>query len=143
MNAGIEDESREAAAQRRKKQARRWLIELGLGLAFVTSVLGASRFSKADPPAMIFAAVFVAGAIVVLAVWFFVYVAVYRGLDEFERAKELQAVALAGGVAVFLAAAWGLFESFLNAPDFPLAFLAPVFSAAYAIIRVVISLRYR
>lgn len=122
---------------------RRWLIELGLGLLFVAALLGADRFSEggdASPPV---AAAFVAGAIVVLALWSFAYAAFYRGLDEFERAKELEAIALAGGFCVIFAAAWGTIEAFLGAPDFPLALLAPLFSALYAIIRTLISWRYR
>lgn len=143
MTTDLEDESNEAAALRRRRQGRRWALEFVLGLLFVAAILGADKFSETEPSALALAAACVAGAIVVLALWFSLYVSVYRGLDEFERTKELQAVALAGGVAVFLAAAWGLLEAFLRAPDFPMAFLAPVFSAAYAIIRTLISFRYR
>lgn len=122
---------------------RRWLIEIALGLAFVAALFGADRFSEGAAASPRLVAAFVAGAIVVLAVWSLAYAAFYRGLDEFERAKELEAIALAGGLAVIFAAAWGTLEAFLGAPDFPLALLAPLFSALYAIIRILISLRYR
>jgi len=143
VNSQLEDESDAAAALRRRKRMRRWLVELALGAFFAAALLGANRFSEggdASPPV---AAAFVAGAIVVLALWSFAYAASYRGLDEFERAKELEAIALAGGLCVIFAAAWGTIEAFLAAPDFPLALLAPLFSALYAIIRTLISWRYR
>ncbi len=143
MNPQFEDESNEAAAARRARRMRRWLVELALGAAFVAAIFGADRFGAADPPSIGLARFCVALAVGVLAAWFFAYYATYRSLDEFERANELQAVALAGGVAVLFAAAWGLAEAFLGWADFPLAFIAPVFSASYAIIRTLISLRYR
>jgi hypothetical protein len=139
----FEDESSDAARKRRTKRVRRWLVEIAVALSFGVLLLGADHFSEAGAGSAPLAAVCVAGAIATLMAWFFIYVADYRGLDEFERAKELAALALAGGVTVFAAAAWGLAEAFLGAPDFPLAFIAPAFSAFYAIFRTLIALRYR
>ena len=136
-----EDESDEAAARRRVTRLRRWGAEALIGVLFVLAILGAGRFARGDDSALVIACTL--GAMVTLASWFIFYVMTYRRLDELERASELQAIALAGGLAVFFAAVWGLGEAFLGAPDFPLAFIAPLFSALYAIIRLLISLRYR
>lgn len=143
MTSGLEDESSAAASARRARRLRRWLTELALGLAFLAAIFGADHFAERAQPAQNLAAACVVAAIGVLALWFAVYFAYYRWLDEFERNLEVRAIALAGGVAVWLAAAWGLIEVFLGGPDFPIAFLAPVFSAIYAIIRTLFSLRYR
>lgn len=79
----------------------------------------------------------------VLAAWFFVYVRWHLTHEEFERALELQSVALAAGVTIVAATVVGLFEMILGAPGLPIIFIAPAFSVIYAAIRILMTRAYR
>lgn len=132
----LEPESQNAARARRSRAVQRSLSELALATAFISSLFGARYFS-AGTVAFAFMAV---GA---LALWFAAHVMWHRRLDEFERDIELRALALAGGVVVLFAATWGIFETLLSAPDFPIALLAPLFAGIFAIGRFFLLSDYR
>jgi hypothetical protein len=75
--------------------------------------------------------------------WTYVYVRWRLSHDEFERTLELQSVALGAGLMILGGTILGLFKLLLEGPRVPIAFIAPAFSALYAIVRMLISRSYR
>lgn len=141
MNDKFEGESAAGAALRWVRLTRRIAVESVFGIAYVAAVLAANRFS--DSGSALLASGAVAAAIFILGFWYFQYVGFYRSLDEFERVLELKAMAIAGGVVIWIAAASWLVEEFLGASQLRMVLLAPVYAVVYLIARVAISLGYR
>ncbi len=139
----LEGESADHSRARTARRVRRGAIEIAFSLAFLALVMVAGRAAKdgADGgPASIAAVV---AAALVLAAWFFIYVRWHRSHDEFERTLELQSVALAAGVTIVGATAFGLFEVFLGGPSLPIVFIAPVFSLVFGAVRILMTRAYR
>lgn len=141
MNDTLEGESTAGAAARRARLTRRLAVESAFGIAFIAAVFAANRFS--DGGSALLASGAVAAAIFILGFWYFQYVGFYRSLDEFERVLELKAMAIAGGVVIWIAAASWLVEAFLGAGELQMIFLAPIYSVVYVIARAVVSSGYR
>lgn len=116
---------------------------MAIALAFIGAVFAAAYFSEGEQGALGMTAICVAGAISILAAWFIFYLKRYADMDEFERLVELRSVALAGGCVVLFTASWGVAEIMLNAPDFPLALVAPLFSVLYVLFRMRMSAGFR
>jgi hypothetical protein len=129
----LEDESCAAKDARRRRWRRRHLEELAVAAVFLASIFIADHFSAGGVSAPAFA--FVAIAIGSLAFWFMLYFRRHQSLDEFERATDLKAHAIAGGAVVLIATAWGVAETILSAPDFPIVLLAPLFSGFFLVAR--------
>ncbi len=138
----LEGETAAHAHARGVRRVQRGLIELLLSLAFLALVLFADRAAEAAGVALASVAATVAAA-GVIAAWFVIYLGWHRAQDEFERTLELQSVALAAGVTIVGATTWGLFEIIFGVPGVPIVFLAPAFSTVYAVVRMLISRRYR
>lgn len=137
----LEQETAGHLRARRVRQLRRGATEIALSLLFLALVIAADKGVEAGGgPAPLAATLAAAG---VLAAWFFIYVRWHLTHDEFERTLELQSVALAAGVTIVGATALGLFEMILGAPGLPVVFIAPAFSAVYAIVRILIGRAYR
>lgn len=134
----LEGETPGHARARSLRRARHCALELALGLLFLACVFLAKR---AGAGAAAFAAV--AAAVAVLTAWFVFYVRWHLSFDEFERALELRAIALAAGVVIVAASGWGLAEMILNAPAAPIVFVAPAFSVVYASVRMLMGRAYR
>jgi hypothetical protein len=139
----LEPETAMSVSTRRRRGRVRLLAEFALAATFVASVRAADHFAETAGPGAALPAVFAGAAIVALAAWFAAYVFWHRRLDEFERVIEERAIALAAGATILFAAAWGVLEVTLDAPDFPIALLAPAFALVYAAVRFVISSGYR
>jgi hypothetical protein len=140
MPPELENETPAAAAARRSRRLRQWLAEAAFGGAFLLAAFGAGRIADIGGALSIAA---VAVAIAVLTAWFAAYIAWHRRLDEFGRALDLRAVALAGVAVIWFTTAWGLAETFLRAPDLPIVLLAPLAAFLYAVIRAFAASTYR
>jgi hypothetical protein len=137
----LEEETAGHARARLARRVRRFAIELAFSLAFVALILFADNAAEAGGGAAPLAAVIAAAG--VLAAWTYVYVRWHLSHDEFERTLELQSVALGAGLTILAGTVLGLFELVLGGPRVPIAFIAPAFSAFYAIVRILISRSYR
>lgn len=139
-----EPESPAASAARRRRQIRYTVTELSLACAFAAAVTLAVRWSQDGAAARPLMTGAVVAAILVLGMWLGFYFHWYRRLDEFERALEARAVAIAGILTVFGATAFGIVEAVFGAADFPfLALTAPAFAVVYSAARHVIAGLYR
>lgn len=137
----LEEESPAHMRARTARRARRVAIELGFSLAFLAFVAIADGAVEAGRRSASVAAVIAAAG--VLAAWTYIYVRWHLSHDEFARTLELKSVALGAGLTILAATALGLFELILGAPRVPIVFIAPAFSAAYAVVRILISRTYR
>lgn len=70
----------------------------------------------------------------ILIVWGRAFARMIRGEDEMMHLLQLRAVAIGGGLVLFVASLWGLFEELLGAPRFPGFLLLPAFAVAYSIV---------
>ncbi len=76
---------------------------------------------------------------------FVVYLVVLqlKALDEFQQRIHILALATASGICLVAATAYGLLESLMSFPDFPLALAMPVFVAIWWPATLLIERTYR
>jgi hypothetical protein len=138
----MESHSSVPRSKRRGRQLRYIAAELGAAGAFVVALLVATRAFETPAPAFARVAAILA-LVAVLPIWFALYVAHIRGLDELERSIEYRSLALACGVTIFVTTAWGLGGAFLGLPTLPLVFVAPLAAALYGVVRFAIGAGYK
>lgn len=99
-------------------------------LAFGISVFAATLWV---PPSPALRWLLVALPIALLALWGWEFFKVIRDDDEMMQALALRAISFSGVLVLLLATMWGLLETFVRAPQFPLFLLLPAFAAIYGI----------
>lgn len=139
----LEDESADHARALLMRRVRRGAVEVALSLVFLALVIIADDAATGPGGAGSASIAAVVAAAGVLAAWFFIYVRWHLTHDEFERTLELQSVALAAGLTIVAASAFGLFEVFLGGPSLPVVFIAPAFSVVYTVVRMLMTRLYR
>jgi len=85
----------------------------------MTGISGAQATIFAIPPSL------------ALGWWFWVYVQGLLDIDELQQAIEMRALAIGGGVAVWLATSASIFTDVLGTPDIPIFFIAPLIAVCY------------
>ncbi len=80
---------------------------------------------------------------VILILWGGAFARMIRREDEMMHLLQLRAVSIGGGLVLFLASLWGLFEEMLDAPQLPGYLLLPAFAVVYSIVLFIQGVRER
>jgi len=139
----LEGESAAHARARTVRRLRRFAIEVFFALGFVAPVIIAGRAAPDGGGALALSVAALIVAVSVLAAWCYFCVRWHLSHDEFERALEAQAIALAGAITILGATCIGLAELLFGGPIVRIVFIAPAFSVVYLIARLAISRAYR
>jgi hypothetical protein len=78
-----------------------------------------------------------------LAATVWVFVLQLLQLDEFQQRLQMIALAIAAGVTILFATAWGFLELHIDAPDFPLFLIMPTYVLAWGIATKALSWSYQ
>ena len=139
----LEGESAAHARARAVRRVRRVAIEFLFAFGFIAPVFVAGRAAPEGGGVTALSVAALVFAVAVLAAWCYFYVRWHLSHDEFERALEAKAVALAGGITILGATSIGFAELLFGGPIVQIVFIAPAFSVVYAIARFAISRSYR
>jgi hypothetical protein len=117
-------------------------VDFAIAAAFIAAMIVARRVT--DGEASLPVRWLAAGLpIIVVTVWWLYLAREIRKLDEFQRAVQMRALAIASAITLWITTVWGLVFHFVGGPMLPLVFVAPLGALIFGVIQQVIFFRYR
>ena len=138
----MEPESDAARRKRRNKRIRYTLTELVIVAGFVAAIFLSRALAQEEAP-LALKLVAVALPIGVLTGWWYFYYRHIRSLGEFEQVIATRSLAIAFGITLWIATAWGLLSVLVGAPALPAMMIAPLAAIVYSVTQGIFMLLYR
>ena len=141
MEAKLEPESEQAIAQRRRHKTRAILVEMTCAVLFSASIFAAKNL--ADSAATLLVQLSAVGLPALsFSIWWFFSARRVIKLEEFERTLAIHSFALASAIVFWLGTIWGLAALLAGLPVLPIAFIAPLQTAIWQSVWLMMSARY-